>query len=169
MHDVQEMASIIARLNLHFPRSGGLTNQQLVGLAEDWAEDLAEFPMPVIRQAVKLCRRDERRRFFPSLGELVEYCRVAEVEYRRFAQKHLPAPSEATLDADAERNRLHGIDRLHDLYGKMGWRMPAQEQPKRPAPSVQAVVQNTTVQLSPEQEAERAKLVALRAQRKRGA
>lgn len=165
MHTIQEMAAVVTKLNLHFPRSGGLLNEQILSLAEDWAEDLSEFPMPVILQALKLCRRDERRKFFPTLGEFGEYCRVAMVEYKRYAHKQLPMPSRESMDAEDERNRLHGIDRMKKLYQTMGWAAPAPErqEPKR-TPSVQEIVQH--VPLSPELEAERARLVAQRDRRK---
>lgn len=117
-HNVQDMAAIVAKLNLHFPRSGGLLNEQVISLAEDWAEDLAEFPMPVIRQAVKLCRRDEHRRYFPTIGEFAEYCRIALVEYRRFTQKRLPENTGCDND---ESKRQAGLDRLREIYQRNGW------------------------------------------------
>lgn len=171
-HDVQAMAVIITKLNLHFPRSGGLLAEQILNLAEDWAEDLAEYPMPVIRQAMKLCRRDEGRKFFPTLGEFIGYCRCANVEYRRFSQRQIEAPSQETMADLDERNRLHVIDGLKSFYASKGW---TTEQPEPPqaatsepsTPSVPAA--DPTANLTPEQIIERAKLIALRDLRKKRA
>lgn len=106
-HDLAEMAELIARLNLHFPRAGGLSNAQTAALAEDWAEDLAAYPMPVIRQAVKLCRNDGDRHWFPSVGEFKAYCATASGELERYQRRMaLPAPEES-MAVICERGSRH--------------------------------------------------------------
>ena len=111
-HELAQIAEIIARLNLHYPRNGGLTNAQIAVLAEDWAEDLADWTMPVIRQAARLCRHDERRRYFPTIGEMRIYCRTAHAEMvRQSGRRALPAPEHI----DMERNKRGAqaiLDRL---------------------------------------------------------
>ena len=81
------MAELITRLNLHYPRAGGLSNAQIAALAEDWTEDLEGYSMPVIREAMKLCRTDKDRHYFPSVGEFMAYCNVAQGELERWTDR----------------------------------------------------------------------------------
>ena len=115
------MAELITRLNLHYPRNGGLSNAQIAALAQDWAEDLSAFPMPIIKQAAKLCRNDSDRHFFPSVGEFRSYCAVAKGEYDRWqARQELPAP-ETTFESICET----GLKRIADIKAMLAGRLTA--------------------------------------------
>ena len=46
------MLRILTALNLHFPQAGR-SPEEMLSLAEDWAEDFAAFPMPVMEQGGK--------------------------------------------------------------------------------------------------------------------
>lgn len=102
----------MAKLNLHYPRGGGLTNAQIAALAEDWADDLRQYSMPVIRAAVKMCRTDEERHYFPSIGELIAYCRLAQGDLERWQKRTdnaLPCheqPAEKPEISDATRDLI---------------------------------------------------------------
>ena len=112
---------MITRLNLHYPRAGGLSNAQIAALSQDWAEDLDGFPMPVIRQAAKLCRNDGERHYFPSVGEFKGYCYIAKEELERWQQRQaLPAP-EQTFESICENS----LKRLDEIRSKLKARMTA--------------------------------------------
>lgn len=115
------MAELITRLNLHYPRNGGLSNAQIAALSQDWAEDLAMYPMTIVRQAAKMCRNDGERKFFPSIGEFKSYCSVAKGELDRWqARQALPAP-ETTFEAVCET----GLRRIAEIKAKLAQRATA--------------------------------------------
>lgn len=96
------MLRIMTSLALHFPQ-GGRSPAQMAALAEDWAEDFAGFPLPVIERGAKYARRECEH--FPSTARLMEFCRRAHTEYDLHVQAALPAPVE---DPDSPENRERG-------------------------------------------------------------
>ena len=102
MHRVSDMLRILTALNLHFPQ-GGRSPEEMQSLAQDWAEDFAAFPMPVMQQAVKNCRRNQD--FFPTTHQMLEYCAKARGDLDRYQQRMaLPAP-DMTEAANLERGK----------------------------------------------------------------
>lgn len=96
------MLRILTALNLHFPQ-GGRSPEEMQSLAQDWAEDFEAFPMPVMQQAVKNCRRNQD--FFPTTHQMLEYCAKAKGELERYSQRMaLPAP-DMTETANVERGK----------------------------------------------------------------
>ena len=57
MHNPDFMLQLLVNLALHYPQAGR-TPAQLQILAEDWAEDLAEFSPETVERAVKQYRED---------------------------------------------------------------------------------------------------------------
>ena len=55
MHNPDFMLQLLVNLALHYPQAGR-TPAQLQILAEDWAEDLAEFSPGVVEKAVKMAQ-----------------------------------------------------------------------------------------------------------------
>ena len=104
MHTVSDMLRILTALNLHFPQAGR-SPEEMLSLAEDWAAEFAAFPMPVMEQAVKVCRRSQD--FFPTTHQMLDYCARARGELDRYQQRMaLPAP-DMTEAANLERGKRH--------------------------------------------------------------
>ena len=57
MHNPDFTLQLLVNLALHYPQAGR-TPAQLQILAEDWAEDLAEFSPETVERAVKQYRRN---------------------------------------------------------------------------------------------------------------
>lgn len=115
------MAELITRLNLHYPRNGGLSNAQIAALSQDWAEDLSMYPMQIVRQAAKMCRNDGERKFFPSIGEFKNYCRLAKGDLDRWqARTALPSP-ETSFEAVCET----GLKRIAEIKARLAQRATA--------------------------------------------
>ena len=96
------MLRILTALNLHFPLAGR-SPEEMQSLAMDWADDFSSFPMPVIEQAVKYCRRSQD--YFPTTHQMLEYCAKARGELDRYQQRMaLPAP-DMTETANLERGK----------------------------------------------------------------
>lgn len=75
IHDKTNMlAEVLVPLSLHYPQTG-YTPAQLSVLADDWCEDLADFPFWAIRESVRQARRNER--FFPGVSVIREYAAIA--------------------------------------------------------------------------------------------
>ncbi len=78
MHDRNEMLlDILAPLALHYPQAG-YTPAQLHILADDWCEDLAAYPMPLLRNVLRNLRR--RERYFPCVATMLDYAAAAAQE-----------------------------------------------------------------------------------------
>ena len=60
MHNPDFMLQLLVNLALHYPQAGR-TPAQLQILAEDWAEDLAEFSPETVERAVKHYRPHRSR------------------------------------------------------------------------------------------------------------
>ena len=103
MHRTEDMLRILTGLSLHFPQAGR-SAAQIAALAQDWADDLAGFPLAVVERGAKYARRESE--FFPSTARFMEFCRRAYNEYDLHRQALLPAPVE---DADSEENRQRGL------------------------------------------------------------
>lgn len=71
MHNPDFMLQLLVNLALHYPQAGR-TPAQLQILAEDWAEDLAEFPSETVERAVKQYRRE--RVYFPTVADIWVRC-----------------------------------------------------------------------------------------------
>ena len=102
MHEPNDMIRLLARLNLHFPRSGARTAAELAVLAEDLAADLAPWPFEVVERAFVCARRECE--FWPSTARLRELCGRIAAEIERQRQRETPA-LEMTDEANIERGR----------------------------------------------------------------
>lgn len=99
-HDKEKMLmEILVPLALHYPQAGH-TPAQLSVLADDWCEDLADYPMPVLAEAARKARK--QKRFFPPVAVMIEYgnSALAEKKGTVLALPELPSP---------ERMRAQGI------------------------------------------------------------
>ena len=71
MHNPDFTLQLLVNLALHYPQAGR-TPAQLQILAEDWAEDLAEFSPDVVERAVKRYRRESA--YFPTVADIWARC-----------------------------------------------------------------------------------------------
>ena len=71
MHNPDFMLQLLVNLALHYPQAGR-TPAQLQILAEDWAEDLAEFSPGTVEKAVKRYRRESP--YFPTVADIWARC-----------------------------------------------------------------------------------------------
>ena len=71
MHNPDFTLQLLVNLALHYPQAGR-TPAQLQILAEDWAEDLAEFSPEVVEKAVKQYRRECA--YFPTVADIRARC-----------------------------------------------------------------------------------------------
>lgn len=71
MHNPDFTLQLLVNLALHYPQAGR-TPAQLQILAEDWAEDLAEFSPDVVEKAVKQYRRESA--YFPTVADIRARC-----------------------------------------------------------------------------------------------
>lgn len=107
MHDKSEMLlDILVPLSLHYPQAG-YTPAQLYALADDWCEDLAVYPMPLLRDVVRNLRR--RERYFPCVAMMLDYAAAAMQESRMTAR----ALPEVTRSREEQRElNLHWARRI---------------------------------------------------------
>lgn len=96
------MLSLLMRLNLHYPQSGRAASE-LAALAQDWAEDMAPFPLPVLERALRYARRESR--WFPSTAQMLEFCGRAMGEYMRHQERLALMQPEGDMEANIERGR----------------------------------------------------------------
>jgi hypothetical protein len=59
-----------ARLMLHFPQQSALGEDELMVIAQDFADDMAEFPVPAIELTMTWARKNLR--FRPAISELIQ-------------------------------------------------------------------------------------------------
>lgn len=71
MHNPDFMLQLLVNLALHYPQAGR-TPAQLQILAEDWAEDLAEFSPGTVEKSVKRYRRESP--YFPTVADIWARC-----------------------------------------------------------------------------------------------
>ena len=71
MHNQDFTLQLLVNLALHYPQAGR-TPAQLQILAEDWAEDLAEFSPETVERAVKQYRRECA--YFPTVADIATNC-----------------------------------------------------------------------------------------------
>ena len=71
MHNPNFTLQLLVNLALHYPQAGR-TPAQLQILAEDWAEDLAEFSPEMVEKAVKRYRRESA--YFPPVADIRARC-----------------------------------------------------------------------------------------------
>ena len=71
MHNPNFTLQLLVNLALHYPQAGR-TPAQLQILAEDWAEDLAEFSPEMVEKAVKRYRRESA--YFPTVADIRARC-----------------------------------------------------------------------------------------------
>jgi hypothetical protein len=69
-----ELMSRILVLLAHY-RSSAHADAVEQGIADDWAEDLAPYPMWAIEQAARTWRRTKK--FKPQISEIIELCQIA--------------------------------------------------------------------------------------------
>ena len=113
MHRTEDMLRILTGLSLHFPQAGR-SAAQIAALAQDWADDLANFPLAVVERGAKYARRESE--FFPSTARFMEFCRRACTEYDLHRQSLLPAPAE---DPDSEENRQRGLKNCAAILARL--------------------------------------------------
>ena len=120
-HDPRRMLQLLTGLAAHYP-SAGYDDATLVLLAEDWAEDLAGYPVDVLVEAAKRARREER--YFPNVAVMRDYAGQVAADIRVREQRY--ALPESLPDEDAERRRC--LDRLAEIRARMGWHGTARMQ-----------------------------------------
>lgn len=103
MHEPNDIIRLLARLNLHFPRSGGRTAAELAVLADDLASDLAPWPFEVVERAFVCARRECA--WWPSTARLRELCARCADELERQQQRQQVPALEMTDEANIERGR----------------------------------------------------------------
>lgn len=115
------MLHLLSGLLVHYP-SAGYDRAALALLAEDWAEDLAGYPVDVLVEAAKRARREER--YFPNVAVMRDYAGQVAADIRVREQRYvLP---ESLPDEHAERERC--LDRLAEIRARMGWHDAARMQ-----------------------------------------
>ena len=99
MHSPTEMLELLTSLALHYPQAR-YTNDELKALALDWAEDLAAYPLDVLREAARDLRRHEH--YFPIVARVIDYAAAVQAR-RRAAVRQLPPPpmTEAKMTRNA--------------------------------------------------------------------
>ena len=115
------MLHLLTGLLVHYP-SAGYDRAALERLAEDWAEDLAGYPVDVLAEAAKRARREER--YFPNVAVMRDYAGQVMADIRAREQRY--ALPEGLPDEDAERARC--LDRLAEIRARMGWHVTARMQ-----------------------------------------
>lgn len=127
MHNSDFMLQLLVNLALHYPQAGR-TPAQLQILAEDWAEDLAEFSSNVVEKAVKRYRRESS--YFPTVADI--WARCDELRWEETAQADgLALPEQTkTLDERCEEGAEWCAKILANLRGKMDARR--QGRPDKP-------------------------------------
>ena len=88
MHNPTQMLELLTSLSLHYPQAR-YTNEELRILALDWADDLAEYPLDILREAAADVRR--RERYFPGVATMIDYASGV-MARRRAAMRELPPP-----------------------------------------------------------------------------
>lgn len=66
----EEIAILCERLALHYPAMGRTAREARL-VAEDWIEDLSEYPADLVHEACRLWRNSTQR-FMPTSGQLME-------------------------------------------------------------------------------------------------
>lgn len=90
------MLPLLVNLAIHYPQACR-TPAQLQILAEDWAEDLAEFSPDVVTQAVKQYRRESA--YFPTVADIWARCDELRRDLEAMARERQALP-ESTLTFD---------------------------------------------------------------------
>lgn len=116
MHNPDFTLQLLVNLALHYPQAGR-TPAQLQILAEDWAEDLAEFSPDVVEKSVKQYRRESP--YFPTVADI--WARCDELRRGEAAQADgLALPEQTkTLDERCEEGAEWCAKILANLRGKM--------------------------------------------------
>jgi hypothetical protein len=94
-----ELMSRILVLHAHY-RSTIQADAVEQGIADDWAEDLAAYPMWAVEEAARMWRRT--RKFKPQISEMIELCEAATVTLK-LERDRLRSIVDATV---RERNPL---------------------------------------------------------------
>lgn len=131
MHNPDFTLQLLVNLALHYPQAGR-TPAQLQILAEDWAEDLAEFSPETVERAVKQYRLNSA--YFPTVADIWAHC--DELRRGETAQADALALPERTktFDERCEEGADWCAKILANLRGKMDARkqgrpdMPLNEQ-----------------------------------------
>lgn len=98
MHNPDFMLQLLVNLALHYPQAGR-TPAQLQILAEDWAEDLAEFSPETVERAVKQYRRECA--YFPTVADI--WARCDELRRGEAAPGRCVGPAGRTLTREEQR------------------------------------------------------------------
>ena len=105
MHRKSDMLRVLARLNLHFPRTGR-TAAELEQIAGDWAADLARYPLTVVERAAVCARRECE--YFPSTAMMVTLCARSLGELERYQARRMALPESSTaVEANRQRGMLY--------------------------------------------------------------
>jgi hypothetical protein len=101
-----ELMSRVLVLHAHY-RSTIQADAVEQGIADDWAEDLAAYPMWAVEEAARIWRRTKK--FKPQISEMIELCEAATVTLK-LERDRLQSIVDATM---RERNPL--ATRIDDL------------------------------------------------------
>ena len=105
---LQAIVDALADCTLAYPGSG-VTEEQVMGMAALWLEDLAHFSPEVITRAIRRHRRTSR--WFPSIADAIAACKaIAEFDAsRRLAlpEPHLPFEEQMAFNREQARAWLN--------------------------------------------------------------
>lgn len=126
-HKLQAIVDALADCTLAYP-AAGVTEEQVVGIASLWLEDLAAFRPDVITRAIRAHRRTSR--FFPSIADAIAACRtIAERDaVERASQLALDEMTGMSHDEQCEFNARKVRDLLSMLERSMGVESPRRAQ-----------------------------------------
>ena len=135
MHNPDFMLQLLVNLALHYPQAGR-TPAQLQILAEDWAEDLAEFSPGTVEKSVKRYRRESP--YFPTVAKLSFFPVPADVMRQvEESRKRTPAVNREALPENAltldERCEL-GTDWCAKILANLRCKMDARRQGRPDTP-----------------------------------
>lgn len=104
--DDRQIASLIARLLLHFWSPQDLPEGARKAMAEDWLADLREFGPDIVAEACSRWRRSETRR--PAIANIRQFC-IEEQRERRPASLALPNPGRIERQNEARDERYRRL------------------------------------------------------------
>lgn len=118
MHDLNTILPLLINMALHYPQACR-TPAQLQILAEDYAEDLADYSMPVVEQAFRRHRKTSA--YFPTVADIRRQCALVQHEQEMLKERFALPASVRTVDEQAELN-LANLVRIRTLFEHRGKR-----------------------------------------------
>lgn len=114
MHNPDFTLQLLVNLALHYPQAGR-TPAQLQILAEDWAEDLAEFSPETVERAVKQYRRNSA--YFPTVADIWAHCDELPAGEKRRRPMHWHFLSEQRRSMSVAKRAPTGARRSSPICG----------------------------------------------------